>query len=100
VIGAGNFIVARRSKRAWPPSEKAPLRHIPNNAILGAPLGQGSGSAGCEALLHCTRFVGMHSRLPRILVLWVVRWSVAGCIFPGRSERPSARLGDHGRGRC
>jgi hypothetical protein len=37
VIGVGNFIAARRSNKAWAPSEKAPLRHIPDNAILGAP---------------------------------------------------------------
>ncbi len=37
VIEVGNFIVTKRSKKLWAPSEKAPLRHIPNNAILRAP---------------------------------------------------------------
>jgi hypothetical protein len=32
--------------------------------------------------------------------LWIVRWSVVGCIFPDRNGRPSARLGGPGRGIC
>ncbi len=53
----------------------------------------------CKAVkMGCPHSVGMQSTLPRNLALWIVRWSVAGCTFPGRSERPGDRLGDTGHG--
>jgi hypothetical protein len=71
-----------------------------NTTIVGAL--SGSSLLECSSPENCGSAAASESELSRdrIQALWIVRWSVVGCIFPGRNGHPSARLGGPVRGIC
>jgi hypothetical protein len=95
VIGVGSFIIARRSKRAWSPSEAHPKQCY----FGGSTTGRVQVTQDLKrfpvvsALLECIPCSRVSYSSDRLLVCnWVY--------FPDRNGRLSARLGGPGRGIC